>query len=1122
MLPHLIAWFFGRFELQYARNRDGPCQSLLLPPTLKSQSLLAYLIAFRHQAHTRERLAESFWGDRPERRARRSLSTALWQIHHCLPHPDFVRSTATTLQFDPTLPLWLDVQAFEAQAAQPDLANLQAAIDLYRGDFLSGFCDEWVISERYRLESLWLDVLARLMAARETLGDQAGALAAARQILDKDPLREDAHRMVMRTQCQLGQRYAALAQYRACQQLLRQELDTAPMAETQALYRAIVEGRFACAPSAPEGMAAVAVVSHPPVQGRSPLDATARFPLVGREQELAGLAETWQAALAGQCSLLLISGEAGVGKTRLAQEFADQQRWQNVRVLLGPCYEFERLLPYQPVVEALHALPRAVADAACAAVPGWVSNQVARLAPGLVGHTPDAPGSTSGQDGADQERLFEGVAHFLAQLAVQQPLLLILEDLHWASDSTLHLLHYLARHLVVSPLLLVGTLRPEMVSPAQALAAFGRRLERDGLARRLSLFPLSAAAVASLIEQVSGAGEAAQPLAERLYRETEGNPFYLIQTLKALFEAGTIRAAEGVWQIDETVIDRGQLPLPAGVSEMIAERVGRLGAETQGAAQVAAVVGRTFDFDLLLAAWGHGEDATLAAIDDLLRQRLIGEGGSAGPDYAFTHHKIQEVIYTDLPRRRRQHLHGQVGTALEELLGAKNGSRAAELAFHFEQAQQLDRRLADKAIAYLLQAGQQAMRQSANQEAIAYVQRGLEIVHALPETAQRVQQEIDLQIALTLPTTVVYGYGSAEAGRVYARARELCHLHEDPHALFATIVGLARYYAMAGDLATGVALTEQLVATAQAAGDTGWLVEACRLNGGLVFAQGRLHAARAVLERGLALYDPAYHERHSYRFGHDPAVAILNYLNLALWLLGYPAQAHVQFGKLEQVAQAVVHPTSQAIARCMLANSACMRRDGEAALRYAEAGVRLGQAHRLPSWKALASAFQGWALADRGESAEGLAQLIEGTAAWRAMGTRHFAPFLLGLQAEACLKAQKVAEGLAASADGLEIAQSGGDTYWLPELCRVRGELLWAGGQDVDSVEACFRDAQATAHQQAARMLELRATMSLARLWQSQGQTPAARQMLAAVYAQFDEGFDNHDLLAAEAMLRSL
>jgi predicted ATPase len=906
--------------------------------------------------------------------------------------------------------------------------------------------------------------------------------------------------------------------------VLREQLDAQPMAETQALYRAILEGRFACAP-APVGTTAVVQTSHKPAQGRSPLDAAARIPLVGREQELACLAETWQAALAGQCSLLLLSGEAGVGKTRLVQELADQLRWQGIHVVQGRCYEFERLLPYQPVVEALHSLPLALASAACAAVPGWVVAQVTRLAPDLLGQASELPGMASGQGGEEQERLFEAVSHFLAQLTDQQPLLLILEDLHWASDSTLQLLHYLARHLVGQPLLLVGTVRPEVVSPSQAPATLGRRLERDGLARRLQLSPLSAAAVASLIDQLSGDGAAAKPLADRLYRETEGNPFYLIQTLKALFEEGVIRVEEGLWRADYAALGRDRLPLPASVSEMIAARVGRLSEQTQDAVQVAAVVGRAFDFDLLHAAWGQGEEATLAALDDLLRQRLIVEAvlaGSAGQDYAFTHHKIQEVVYNGLSRRRCQHLHGQVGTALEQLLGAGRGPRAAELAFHFEQAQQLDRRLADQAIAYLIQAGQQAVRQSANQEAIAYVQRGLNIVHTLPESAQRLQQEVELQIALTVPTTVVHGYASPETRRVYDRARDLClQLGETP-ALFTALVGLTRYYGLSGNQKIGLELGEQLLAIAQATQDVSLLLEAYRHMAGLLSSLGRLKEARAFGERGIALYDLAQHERHAYRFGHDPAASICGYQGLTLWLLGYPDQAMTQRQRLVHLAQSFSHPTSLAVAHCWLAKNACAYRDARAAQRHAEDAIRMSRAHDLSNWTAMAMALRGWALAEQGQAAEGLVQLSEGITVWLAMGWAHFVPFFLALRAEVCLQVQQLSEGMAAIAAARAIAASGGDRYWLAELHRLHGELCRAEGRDSDQAEVLFRQALETARQQEARMLELRAAMSLARLWQSQGKAAAARQLLAEVYGWFDEGFDSYDLQAAQALLQAL
>ena len=772
MAPELQVRCLGRLSLRCCEAPEGAASDLPLPATLKAQSLLAYLVAHRDRPQGRDHLAEIFWGDRPEHNARRSLATALWQIRRCLPGDDFLLADTANVQLNPHRAFWLDVAEFEKLArtriAPAHVSALQQAVALYRGEFLDGFYDDWVLSERYRLESLYCHALAGLMAAREAFGEHEAVLAVALRLLEQDSLREDAHRAAMRAYCRLGQRQAALAQYGRCQEMLRAELGIEPMAETLALRQAIVEGRLACAPG-------TTVAAPAPPQrrelARHPLDAAGQIPLVGREQELAFLADGWQAALRGECSLLLVSGEAGVGKTRLVQEFADQQRWLGSRVLAGRCYEFERLLPYQPVTEVLRSLPPAVVAAVSATLPEWVIAQVARLAPDIFGREPALSGTNTapqGVQGEAQERLFEAVSRFLAQLAGQTPLLLVLEDLHWATDSTLQLLHYLARAVVAQPVLIVGTLRPEAIPPAHPLATLGRRLERDGLARRLHLPRLSAAAVASLIDRMSGDGSAIGPLAERLYRETEGNPFYLTETVKALFEQGAIRVEAGAWRADYAALGRGRLPLPASVSETIAARVGRLSDEAQDAVRVAAVAGREFDFDLLREAWGKGEEATLAALDDLLRQRLVTEAvGTAGSDYAFTHHKIQEVVYEGLPRHRRLYLHGQVGLALERSLRANAGT--VELAWHFEQARQLDAGLTGKATTYLLQAGRQAERQSANREALSYYQRGLDILHSLPETPLRQRQALELQIALTVPTTVVHGYASSETRDVYDR-----------------------------------------------------------------------------------------------------------------------------------------------------------------------------------------------------------------------------------------------------------------------------------------------------------------------------------------------------------------
>jgi tetratricopeptide (TPR) repeat protein len=423
---------------------------------------------------------------------------------------------------------------------------------------------------------------------------------------------------------------------------------------------------------------------------------------------------------------LLISGEAGVGKTRLVQEFSARQRWEGIRVLEGRCYEFERLLPYQPVAEALRSLPPALASSVAAELPEWISAQVALMAPDLLGRQPDLALAPASQPGQEQTRLFEGICRFLALLAARESLLVVFEDLQWATESTLELLHYLARQLNDQPLLFVGSLRPEAVPAAHPLAAIGRRLERDGLARRLRLPRLSAAEVETLIGQLSGEGDRIRPLAQRLYQETEGNPFFLIESIRTLFERGDIRLEGGVWQADFARLSQAELPLPTTVGETILARVLRLREDTQDAVRLASVVGKEFDFAVLQGAWAQGEERSLVALDDLLRQQLIAEGtGPSDADYAFTHHKIQEVIYGGLSLHRRLHLHGKVGAAMERCAAGNVGELVGDLAFHFEQACLLDRNLTEKAVDYLQQAGDAASASYAHREAINFYQRAL-------------------------------------------------------------------------------------------------------------------------------------------------------------------------------------------------------------------------------------------------------------------------------------------------------------------------------------------------------------------------------------------------------------
>jgi ABC-type oligopeptide transport system substrate-binding subunit/DNA-binding SARP family transcriptional activator len=749
-MPALQLFLLGPLDIRFD-DQQAP-----KPPTLKSQSLLAYLATHRHQPQPRERLAGLFWGERTERKARRSLATALWHVRRCLPSEEMILSDSHVAQFAPQADLWLDVEAFESLVARGDVPSLRSAVSIYRGAFMDGFYDDWIIDERYRLEALVADGLTRLMLSLEGTGDWKGALAAALRLVDHDPLREDGHRQAMRAYCHLGQRNAALAQYHRCRELVQEELGTQPMTKTTGLFESILDGRFVLEPLPEAIMEDIPVLARPGPTGRSPLDIGVALPFEGREVELAVLEKRWKAAVSRNGGLLLVSGEAGVGKTRLVEEFANRLRWRGIRVLWGRCYEFERVLPYQPVTEAVRTVVPTLTSDELAALPAWIGAEVVRLVPDFLDQREGARVAIIASQEQERAQLFDGLTRFLTALSFERALLLVLEDLHWASESTLQLVHYVTRHVVDQPILLVGTYRPEAVGRRHPLRDIQRRLERERTAVSLRLSPLSVETVTAIVREMAGAGEEVRPLAERLYAETEGNPFFLHEIAKALFDMGSLWLEAGRWQGDFGRIREAGLPLPASVNDSIQARVHRLQADEQEALYLAAVLGREFDFELLCAALGHDKGATLETLDTLLRQQLVAEGyGPLGRDYAFTHHLIQEVVYRGIPSRRRQHAHGQVAEAMERLRDSWEEDLTGELAFHLEQGRHLDKRLTGRAITCLLHAGDSARQLYANQEAIGYYRRALSLLEEqrthpdVPEQAPELAARTLMKLGLT-------------------------------------------------------------------------------------------------------------------------------------------------------------------------------------------------------------------------------------------------------------------------------------------------------------------------------------------------------------------------------------
>ena len=728
----------GGFEL---RGDDEP---LPPPATLKARSLLAYLVSssrvHRDRGCLREQLADLFWPDRPRDKALRSLSTALWHIRRVLPPGDHILADAQTVRFNPRSDYWLDVEEFEklvnwetgklVDLSQEQTTNLpvyqstnlptsllalREAVSLYRGDFLEGFYDDWCLEERYRLEALYLGALERLVAAHEGLGQLEEALRYAGLLLARDPLREGVHRTAIRLHLRLGNRAEAVRQANWCRAVLRTELGIEPAPETAVLCDELLGPAWRREPSAePLAQRGPPPRSQPALILGSP-------PFVGREAEWEPLLAHWERALSGQGHLVLVSGEAGIGKTRLVEELSRYVRQRGDWVACGRCYEYERALPHGLLADLLRAVLANTSAQILERLPPWQAAELARLAPEVGEHLPPppfAPLQVGGEKrgGADQQqaRLFDATTIFLLDQARQNPLLLVLEDLHWANDSTLAWLHYLARRLPQASILLVATYRGEEVGPNHTLHGLALQLERSGLATRLELARLPQEALG---HWMVGASDG---LVARIHHQTEGNSFFTLETLRALFEDGQVRLVGGRW-VEEAA--PSGLPIPASVRQVVQVRLERLSSPAREATAVAAVIGHAFDFAVLEQAWGRGEEATLEALDELLRRRLVREGsGSSGLDYEFDHHLVREVIYQGLHYRRRWRLHRLVGEAMERLYAGRPGV-AGELAHHFERARETE-----KALAWLVEAGEQAQQGYAPQEALGYFRRALALL----------------------------------------------------------------------------------------------------------------------------------------------------------------------------------------------------------------------------------------------------------------------------------------------------------------------------------------------------------------------------------------------------------
>jgi predicted ATPase len=574
--------------------------------------------------------------------------------------------------------------------------------------------------------------------------------------------------------------------------------------------------------------------------------------------------------------------------------------------------------------------------------------------------------------------------------------------------------------------------------------------------------------------------------------------------------------------------------LPARVEAVIAERIGRLPERLQSALAVASVEGETFTAEVVAQVGTVGEREIVRWLSGELdkRHRLVSAQGVLRMDsqhlslYRFRHILFQKYLYGSLDPVERAHLHQAVGTALEALHRGETEEIAVQLARHFQEAGGTE-----KAMDYLQQAGARAVQMSAHEEAIAHFNQALVLLETTPDTPERAQQELGLQVALLVPLQAARGPGAPELGRTCDRARELCEqassrgsargVGETPQ-VFTVLAQLVNFYELQGEHQTAHEIGKQLLSMAERAGDPLLLAWAHFMLGMITTYLGEFARAQAYLEHAITFYDPQLYHPLARSFGPDIGVCSLSFASAVLWLLGYPEQGLKRSQEAITLVQELSHPYSLAMAHGLVDCFHAFRRDAQSAQKHAEACIRLSTEHRFPYCLAMGHIWHGWALAEQGQVEEGIAEMRQGIADYYATGAELAQPQHLSLLVEACGKAGQIEEGLALLAEALAATHRNGERWCEAKLHQLKGELLRMHGKDEAEVEACFRQAIEVACQQQAKSWELRAVMSLCRLWQEQGKREEARQRLAEVYDWFTEGFDTPDLKEAKALLEEL
>jgi TOMM system kinase/cyclase fusion protein len=856
-------------------------------------------------------------------------------------------------------------------------------------------------------------------------------------------------------------------------------------------------------------------------------------PLVGREQEVGLLLGRWERAKEGAGQVVLLSGEAGIGKSRLLQALKEHIADKTHTLVELRCSPHHQNSALYPVIDHLQRLLQVQGEDSSQAKSSRLEKLLEQAGLSLPAVLPlfaillslpaphfPFPALTPQRQ---KQKTLQALLAWVLREAEQRPLLLIVEDLHWVDPSTLEFLSLLLDQAPTTSTLIVLTFRPDFIPPWTPHSHM----------TQLTLGRLGRKQVEAMVERVARDRVLPAEVLQQVVAKTDGVPLFVEELTKMVLESGLLKERDDHYELTYPL---PPLAIPTTLHDSLIARLDRL-STVKEVAQLGAMLGREFTYELLQAVSPLDEAELQRDLARLVEAELLYQRGfPPQARYIFKHALIQDAAYQSLLRSTRQQYHRQIAQILAERFRETAETQPELLAHHYTEAG-----LFAQAIPYWQQAGQRAIERSAHAEAISHLTKGLELLKISPQTPERSQQELTLQIALGAPLMATKGYAAPEVERVYARARELCHQVGETPQLFRVLLGLFAFYLVRGEFRTAHELGEQLLRLAHNGHNPARLLGAHQALGLALFHLGELVSARNHLEQGFALYDPRKHSSHALRSGQDPGVTCLCYMPWVLWRLGYPDQALQKSLEALALAQELSHPFSQVYALNYAAGLHQFRREWQATQERAEALLTLSRDQGFGQWVPQAIILRGWVLAEQGQEEQGIAQMRQGLAAWRATGAEIGSPWFLSLLAETYGKTGQVEEGFAVLTEALTVVDKTGEHVYEADLQLLKGQLTLKQSRvrDLESrvpntqhptpsthaeaeAEACFHKAIEIARRQQAKALELRAVMSLSQLWQSQGKKVEARQVLTEIAHWFSEGFDTPDLQEAKALLQEL